>query len=175
MTTFFRHAAALFALSAVATFGANAQSYSQPFYPAGDAPVAEHWQAQQSNVTYGVVTSVEASRANGGSSGAGALLGGVVGAVIGRQVAGRGDARTAGTFAGAVAGALIGNHLEKRRGSGSERARVSVQLDRGGVITLEEGDLGDVRVGDRVRIENNRLYRVARSQVAPVGLHYERS
>jgi outer membrane lipoprotein SlyB len=174
MKTFVRHTAALLALSALSGFAAvNAQAQSNvPFYPAGEAQPVEQWRSPQNNVAYGVVSAIETPRSSGGASGAGALLGGVVGAVIGRQVAGRGDARTAGTFAGAVAGALIGNHLEKRRNSGSERPRISVQLDRGGVVTLEEADIGDLRVGERVRIENNRLYRVAR---APVGLQYEHS
>lgn len=127
------------------------------------------------NVSYGVVTAVEQARSSGGeiNGGAGALLGGVIGAVLGRQVGGRGDARTAGTFVGAVAGALIGHQVEKHRSRGeSSSTRVSVQLDRGGVITLDGADAADLRVGERVRIENNRIYRVARREG---GLHYEHS
>jgi hypothetical protein len=36
---------------------------------------------------------------------------------------------------------------------------VSVQTDTGVMRTYEVGALGDLRVGDRVRIENNVLYR----------------
>ena len=164
---------------AIAAFGASA-----PFASAAHANDGEDWRYQQqqgnansgvANVAYGVVTAVEQSRSSGGeiNGGAGALLGGVIGAVLGRQVGGRGDARTAGTFAGAVAGALIGHQVEKHRSRGeSSPTRVSVQLDRGGVITLDGADAADLRVGERVRIENNRIYRVARREG---GLHYEHS
>ncbi len=166
---------------AIAALGASAQ-----FASAAHANSGEDWRYHQpqqhgnansgvANVSYGVVTAVEHARSSGGeiNGGAGALIGGVIGAVLGRQVGGRGDARTAGTFAGAVAGALIGHQVEKHRGRGeSSSARVSVQLDRGGVITMDGADATDLRVGERVRIENNRIYRVARREG---GLHYEHS
>ena len=169
------------AAMAVAVVGASGQ-----FVPAAHANGGEDWRYQQpqqhgnansgvANVAYGVVTAVEQARSSGGeiNGGASALLGGVIGAVLGRQVGGRGDARTAGTFVGAVAGALIGHQVEKHRGrSEGSPARVSVQLDRGGVITLDGADAADLRVGERVRIENNRVYRVARRDG---GLHYEHS
>lgn len=172
MKTFARTTLAVIALTALGAcahdpgayaYGGQDGRYQQPGATSRDGY----------NVAYGVVTAIEPARASGGSAtGAGALLGGVIGAVIGRQVAGRGDARTAGTFAGAVAGALIGNHVEGRRSAEGMQARVSVQLDRGGVITLDGADINDLRVGERVRIENNRLYRIARG---PAGLQYERS
>jgi outer membrane lipoprotein SlyB len=167
MKTFVRSTLALLALSAL---GACAQTV-----PLGQAYGGEDWRYPQpgatyggtANVAYGVVSAIEPGRKAEVNGGAGALLGGAIGAVIGRQVAGRGDARTAGTFAGAVAGALIGHHIEKRQASrAGTPARISVQLDRGGVITLEDADIGDLRVGERVRIENNRLVRVARAPAA---------
>jgi outer membrane lipoprotein SlyB len=163
---------------AIATLGAFT-----PFAPAAYANGGEDWRYTQhgsanpgvANISYGVVTAVEQGRSPGAeiNGGAGALIGGVLGAVLGRQVAGRGDARTAGTFVGAVAGALIGHQVERHRSRGeSSVARVSVQLDRGGVITLDGADVGDLRVGERVRVENNRVYRVARRDG---GLQYEHS
>ena len=167
---------------AIAALGASGQLVSAAHANGGEdwryqQQPQQHGQANQgvTNVSYGVVTAVEQARSSGGeiNGGAGALLGGVIGAVLGRQVGGRGDARTAGTFVGAVAGALIGHQVEKHRSRGeSSPTRVSVQLDRGGVITLDGADAADLRVGERVRIENNRIYRVARRDG---GLHYEHS
>ena len=162
MKTFVRSAMALISLS---TLGACAH-----YVPLAQAGGTEDWRYQQPGmvgvnpgaVLYGVVSAIEPAQQSGGNGGAGALIGGALGAVIGRQVAGRGDARTAGTFAGAVAGALIGHHLGKGQGAERSPARVSVQLDRGGVMTIEEADVANLRVGERVRIENRRIYRLAR-------------
>jgi outer membrane lipoprotein SlyB len=159
---------------ALATLGASAQAQSQ-WREDGRWAQHDYQSGTVQNVAFGVVTAIEPARSGGGeiNGGAGALLGGVIGAVLGRQVSGRGEARTAGTFAGAVAGALIGHQVEKHRSRGeSSTARVSVQLDRGGVVTLDGADIADLRVGERVRIENNRIVRLARRDG---GLHYEHS
>jgi outer membrane lipoprotein SlyB len=106
-------------------------------------------------VQYGRVSHVERIGTRD-TSGGGAVVGGVVGAVVGRSVAGS-DSKTAGTVIGGVAGAVIGNEIEKnQRGDG---VRVTVQLDRGGMRRFDFGPGTDLRVGDRVRIEGDRIYR----------------
>ena len=70
--------------------------------------------------------------------------------------------RTAATMVGAAAGAMIGNEIERQHGAGKrELVRVSVQLDNGRIVTFDEASGTDLRVGERVRIDNNRVVRVA--------------
>ena len=45
-------------------------------------------------------------------------------------------------------------------GAGGPAYRVTVQTDQGAMRTFDVGALGDLRVGDRVRVENNVIYRV---------------
>lgn len=107
---------------------------------------------------YGVVQSIDTVRAQNQTSGGGAIVGGVVGAVVGRQI-GSGSGRDAGTAVGAVAGAIIGNEIEKNSKNRHDVYRVTVRVDRGGLRSFDYARLDDLRIGDRVRIENNQLYR----------------
>ncbi|MDB5849212.1 MAG: hypothetical protein JWP29_2964 [Rhodoferax sp.] len=93
-------------------------------------------------------------------SGAGAIIGGVAGAVLGNQIGG-GFGRSAATAAGAIGGAVAGNAIEKNRSGPEVREvyRVSVQLDNGAYRAFDVGGGVDLRVGDRVRIENGQLIR----------------
>lgn len=109
---------------------------------------------------YGVIESIDTVRANGGTGiGAGAVIGGVVGGVAGNQI-GSGKGKTAATVAGAVGGAVVGNEIQKRTSDrGDNVYHIRVRLDRGGYATIAQRDIGDLRVGDQVRIENNVVYR----------------
>ena len=100
-----------------------------------------------------------------GSSGSdgtvGAVAGGIVGGALGHQIGG-GRGRTAATVAGAVGGALIGRVLEQNLGNGGydrDIYRVTVNLETGGTRSFDYAEPPNVRVGDRVRIEGNQLYR----------------
>jgi outer membrane lipoprotein SlyB len=106
---------------------------------------------------YGRVVAIDVVRERGGSSGAGAVIGGVVGGVLGHQV-GSGSGNTAATAAGAIGGAIAGNEIEKRR-SGDEHYRVTVELRDGRTASFFQESLNGIRVGDRVRVVDNRLYR----------------
>lgn len=111
-------------------------------------------------VAYGVVRSIEASNSSGDQAqGGGAVIGGIVGAVVGRQFADSNSGKNVGTVAGAVGGALIGNEIEKNARREQQGVRVNVQLDHGGMRSFEFKSGGELRVGDRVRIEGNQLYR----------------
>lgn len=110
---------------------------------------------------YGVVRDIALvdARAGSGTTGAGAVIGGVLGAVLGNQVGG-GVGRVAATGVGAVGGALAGNAIEGRRAAAQGEAyRVDVQTERGEIRSFYYNDVNGVRVGDRVRIENNQLFR----------------
>lgn len=112
-----------------------------------------------SSMQYGVVDSIQTVQAAGGqSSGLGAVAGGVVGGVLGNQVGG-GSGRTAATAAGIVGGALVGNEIERNRGNTRQVYQIGVRLQGGGYQTVTQDTITDLRVGDRVRIENGHAYR----------------
>lgn len=112
-------------------------------------------------VTYGVVRSIESvGAASDQTHGGGAVVGGIIGAVVGRQFADSNSGKNVGTVAGAVGGALIGNEVEKNARRDQQAVRVNVQVDYGGVRSFDFRSIGDLRVGDRVRIEGNQLFRV---------------
>ena len=120
---------------------------------------------QNAFVEFGRVNNVEIIRTQAPpsqTSGVGAVIGGVAGAVVGSQI-GAGTGRTAATVIGAVGGAVAGNAIEKSRtanSSAGESYRVSVQLDNGSIRAYDVASYGELRIGDRVRIENGQLYRV---------------
>ena len=69
-------------------------------------------------------------------------------------------AKSAATIGGAVAGAAVGNEIERRRENGGDSAyRIDVRLDNGALRSATTEHVGDIRVGDRVRIENGRVTR----------------
>jgi len=116
--------------------------------------------AQSGRVAHGVVESIELVRGEQRSGATGAVVGGVVGGLLGHQIGG-GSGNTAATIAGAVGGAVVGNQIEKRHNEGEARDyyRVQVRLNNGGTLVVNQGDVGDLRNGDRVRVDNDRVYR----------------
>lgn len=119
---------------------------------------------QGAYVEYGRVNNVEIIRTQepARGPGIGAVIGGVAGAVVGSQI-GSGTGRTAATVIGAVGGAVAGNAIERSRtanAAAGESYRVSVQLDNGSMRAYDVTSYGELRIGDRVRIENGQLYRV---------------
>lgn len=148
----------------VAGLAACAAPMNQPApvssYPASTYP----GQPQSNYVEYGRVSNVEVMRTQdpARTSGVGAVLGGVAGAAVGSQIGG-GSGRTAATVIGAVGGAVAGNAVERSRNTQAvnETYRVSVQLDNGGTRAYDVPSFGELRVGDRVKIENNQLFRMS--------------
>jgi outer membrane lipoprotein SlyB len=130
--------------------------------PLDNTPVYSPARNAEPQVQYGVVgaiNQVDDRRPPGTGSGAGALIGGVAGAVIGRQFGNSGDGRATGTILGAFGGAILGDHIEREQ-AGRMIVRVSVNLERGGSRSFDFSSVGDLRVGERVRIENNQLHRL---------------
>ena len=110
-------------------------------------------------IDYGKIEAIEIYRGSDNQPvNAGTVLGGVAGGVIGHQI-GSGRGNTAATIAGAIGGAVIGNEIEKKQVQGS-RYRITVRLDSGSTLIVEDTRDVNLRVGDRVRVENNRIYRV---------------
>jgi outer membrane lipoprotein SlyB len=112
-------------------------------------------------VEFGRVHHIEALSGYRANSGGGALLGGIIGGLVGRQFGNSSTGRAQGTFAGAVGGVLIGNEIERQnRGGGRDGLLVVIALEQGGTREFAVPSVGDLRVGDRVRIEGNRLLRM---------------
>ncbi|MGB4911426.1 MAG: hypothetical protein WBO95_04695 [Candidatus Dechloromonas phosphoritropha] len=59
-----------------------------------------------------------------------------------------------GTIAGAAGGAYVGHELENRNQQQADAYRVTVRMEDGSNQTLMQNTSDDIRVGDRVRIEN---------------------
>ena len=120
-------------------------------------------QNQQGNYAeYGRINNIEAfqtQQQQAQGSGLGTVLGGVAGAVVGHQFGG-GRGRDVATVAGALGGAVAGNSIEKNRNPGVNQVyRVTVQMDNGGARAYEISATGDLRIGDRVRVQNGQLFR----------------
>ena len=130
----------------------NPYAYDRPVtvYP-GNAPVV----AQR--VEYGVVEGLDLYREGSAApTGLGAIIGGIAGGIIGHQF-GAGSGNTAATIGGAVVGGLAGNEIQKS--TGRDRYRIRVRLDSGGTLMLNDIGEGELRVGDRVRVVNGRVFR----------------
>lgn len=106
---------------------------------------------------YGVIDAIEMTNAPQSGIGAGTVIGGLLGGVLGNQIGG-GRGNTAATVAGAVGGAVAGNQLEKRTNQ-QAAYNIRVRLDNGNYQTVTQSNVGDLRVGNRVRIENGQVYR----------------
>ncbi|WP_167772964.1 glycine zipper 2TM domain-containing protein [Ramlibacter humi] len=151
----------------------QAPVYSAPApvatYPSGtvvqSAPVAA--------VEFGRVTDIQqvaqgqtsATNPSARNAVVGGVIGAVVGNVLGKNV-NNGHNRSGATVLGAAGGAAIGNGIGQRQEQQQQQAaaangayRVTVQTDQGQWRTFEVGALGDLRVGDRVRVENGVIYR----------------
>ena len=113
----------------------------------------------RSVTTFGNVSSIEIVSVASRSSGGGAILGAVIGGVLGHQVGG-GSGRDAATVIGAVGGAVVGNQVERRNKDDGEIYRVNVRLDNGRVVQFDYQRIDDLRVGDRVRLQDGQLHRV---------------
>ena len=109
--------------------------------------------------TYGTIDSIQIMQAQR-SSGVGAVTGGLIGGLLGNQVGG-GSGRAVATVAGAVGGAVAGNAIQNSRNPNvRETYRVSVQLDNGAPRAFDVPATGDLRIGDRVRIDNGQISRM---------------
>lgn len=103
----------------------------------------------------GHITSIETLKVKGEGSGFGAVAGAVAGAVIGHQVGG-GRGKDVATVAGAVGGGFAGNEIEKRA-KGTTYYRVTVNMESGGMRTLDVAALNGLSTGTKVKVVGNNL------------------
>lgn len=140
--------AALMMASTVLITGCASNAPSQP----------SNYSSQIDSATYGVIDSIQVVRVDPATSGVGAVTGGLVGALLGNQV-GSGSGRTAATVAGAVGGAVVGNTVEGNRNQAHDVYQISVRMDNGDYRTVNQDSVHDLRVGNRVRMVEGRVYR----------------
>jgi outer membrane lipoprotein SlyB len=135
------------------------QNYGNQGY--GNAP---SYAAAQPGETGRVVSINDVSLRGGGGGGSGngtmigGLLGGLggiaIGASGGRGVGGGLIGGVLGAVGGAIAGNIIGNHTNI--GGGGRGIEVTVQKDDGQTVTVAQRDDGDVQLGDRVQVVQDR-------------------
>ncbi len=135
---------------AFASISLNACADVVPAEPESRPRVAER-------IELGTVEGIELYReGNSSPVGAGAVLGGIAGGVVGHQI-GHGRGNDVATIAGALGGAYIGNRVQNS--NERDRYRISVKLDNGAKLVLDQVGEGELRVGDRVRVVNDRVFR----------------
>jgi outer membrane lipoprotein SlyB len=136
-----------------ATYPAGA--YPANGYPATVAPVPAE---------YGRVTNIQVFQATGAArtqNVPGAILGAVAGAAIGHGVGaaiGATRAPDTATVLGGVAGLGIGSQVGTGPVAGAPVYRVTVQTDQGVMRFFDVPSPGDLRIGDRVRIDQGVIY-----------------
>ena len=89
------------------------------------------------------------------------MIGAIIGGVIGNQI-GSGGGKAAATVLGAAAGAVVGSNAGRRDFAANPNYpvyRVTVQTDAGVIRYYDVPASGDLRIGDRVRIESGVIYR----------------
>lgn len=124
-----------------------------PTTPAA-APVSSYPAAYPDTLEYGRVTNIEFFQGGSATSGiniSGAIVGGAAGALAGNVI---GGGRDAATVLGGAAGAAIGSQVGRTQTPGNPAYRVTIQTDSGSFRTYDVPAIGDLRVGDRVRVDN---------------------
>ena len=104
----------------------------------------------------GRVKRLEPYTTSGNTTG-GAIAGAIIGGAWGNQV-GKGDGRKAATVAGAVGGAYAGKKVAEN--SDRTRWRVTVRMDDGRTIELDQGSAKNLHVGDYVKVRAGKAYRL---------------
>lgn len=98
------------------------------------SPRVDAWPSHNYSSSYGLVESIESVCRN--DDGVGTVIGGIV---------------------GVVGGAVLGNQIEKNNKSG-DVFRLRMRKDNGDYQTITQDSVGELRVGDRARIEGDRVY-----------------
>ena len=146
-------AAALAATVALTGCATNAPYNNQNGYNANQGYTSSPVQGT------GTIDSIQVIQGKAPTGGGGAIIGGLVGALAGNQI-GSGGGRTAATIAGGVGGALVGNNIEANRANnGPDMYQVNIRMENGDLRSVTQDTVGDLRVGNRVRLVDGRAYR----------------
>lgn len=121
--------------------------------PAAPAPVAVA--PRPACADCGTVENFRQLEVKGDGSALGAVAGGAAGAVVGHQF-GRGSGKDLLTIAGAIGGAFAGHEIEKNVRT-KTRYEISVRMEDGSLRTVSQDAAPTWRIGDRVRVVDNRI------------------
>ena len=105
----------------------------------------------------GTITDMKTVQIKGEGTGLGAVTGGVLGGVLGHQVGG-GRGKDVATVAGAAGGAYAGHQVEKNAKSKTQY-QVIVKLETGESRTFTYNSGTAYRIGDKIKIVDNKLTR----------------
>jgi outer membrane lipoprotein SlyB len=146
---------AMLALGACADMNQPANSNSSAnSYPQTSNP-------NYSNSQYGVVQSIDLVRVDNANAnvdaGVGTIAGAVIGGIVGHQI-GAGNGNTAATVLGAAGGAYAGHELATRNQQ-YDAYRFIIRMRDGSYLTVTQTTNSDIRVGDRVQIDNGAVRR----------------
>ena len=149
----------LISAMAVATLLGGCANSNNPAAPTNTSP-GPSTSSSSSFIGYGVIEDIETIKISDDSNNiTGVVIGGVVGGLLGHQV-GSGKGQTAATVTGAVGGAMVGREIEKRsQAANQEKYRVRVRLSNGTTHTVTQSSVSDIKTGDRVRVDNDRVSR----------------
>lgn len=119
------------------------QPRSDLYYP------AQAGRAQ--SVEFGVIDSLRYVQMAAPNTGVGTVGGAALGGIAGSTIGGGSRANAAGAIAGAIIGGIAGTAIEN---NANQRTGVElvVRLDSGRMLALVQGDDGNLRPGDRVRV-----------------------
>lgn len=153
-------AAAAFGIAGCTTPPAQNAGYPNSSYPNASYPSASYPDYRSSRYGYVEAVEVVPSEPQRAGPGIGAIGGAIAGGILGNQV-GHGTGKAAATVGGAIAGGVIGNQVEQHV-RGPEQAntmyRFRVRMDDGSYQTYTQDQHDNIRVGDRVRVENGRVW-----------------
>lgn len=106
------------------------------------------------SVYFGTITALNAVDIRPGSTRVGAITGAIIGGAVGSTVGNSTAANVAAGAAGAAAGGAAGSAAQgASRRNGIE---FTIRLDNGDTVAVvQQGNINDYRVGDRVRVTGN--------------------
>jgi outer membrane lipoprotein SlyB len=140
---------------ATAVSAGGAVSQSQPYHVSPQAYEAP----PRAGYRVGVVDRIEVVKKRDSGNVSGTVVGAIVGGLVGHQI-GSGRGQTAATIAGAAGGAAIGHEVQGRSRERDETFRVTVRYRDGDYQVVTQSDITDLRTGDRVRVEGDRVFRL---------------
>jgi len=109
----------------------------------------------ESQIRYGKIVRIDPVSLDGDQHlGLGAIIGGLAGGVLGHQV-GAGTGRDVATIAGALGGAIAGSFVQNKYVERRPGQYITVQLDNGVSVGITQHADGNLRMGDRVRIDGS--------------------
>jgi outer membrane lipoprotein SlyB len=148
--------ASIIGVTAVLALGACADMNQQGN---SNSPVNSYPQTSNPNYSYsqyGVVQSIDLVRVDNANAnvdaGVGTIAGAVIGGIVGHQI-GAGNGNTAATVLGAAGGAYAGHELATRNQQ-YDAYRFTIRMRDGSYLTVTQTTNSDIRVGDRVQIDN---------------------